>query len=235
LSLRRGRDEDHRQFRDLDNPNKFVWLRGFRDMHERAQSLAAFYGGPVWQAHRQAANETMRANETMTDSDDMLLLRPARPGEAFTLDHERPPDNVSGGAVSDFAEATVMHLETAAAGSEIVSHFERAIAPAIRACGRSILGYFVTDPSRNTFPSLPIREGEPVFVWFAAVADRASLDHATSNQIDNGGTPAQAPGLRRTPQLLRLETTSRSLLHGRSPSCHAAALANQDPGREDTR
>jgi hypothetical protein len=54
-------------------------------MHERAQSLAAFYGGPVWQAYRQAANGTM------IDSDDVLLLRPARPGAAFTLDHERPP------------------------------------------------------------------------------------------------------------------------------------------------
>src|SRR5207253_4606951 len=27
------------QFRDLDNPNRFVWLRGFRDMPSRAQAL----------------------------------------------------------------------------------------------------------------------------------------------------------------------------------------------------
>jgi NIPSNAP len=27
------------QFRDLDNPNRFVWLRGFRDMRSRAQAL----------------------------------------------------------------------------------------------------------------------------------------------------------------------------------------------------
>lgn len=128
-----------------------------------------------------------------------------------------------------------MHLETATAGGEIVSHFERAIAPAIRACGGSILGYFVTDPSKNTFPSLPIREGEPVFVWFAAVADRARLDHATSNQIDTSGTAAQAPGLKRPPQVLRLAPTSRSLLHVRSLASHAAASATQDPGREDTR
>ena len=35
------------QFRDLDNPNRFVWLRGFRDMPSRAQALKDFYGGPV--------------------------------------------------------------------------------------------------------------------------------------------------------------------------------------------
>ena len=61
------------QFRDLDDPDRFVWLRGFADMTTRAQALHDFYGGAVWQAHREAANETM------IDSDDVLLLRPARP------------------------------------------------------------------------------------------------------------------------------------------------------------
>src|SRR5436190_23697235 len=32
------------QFRDADNPNRFVWLRGFRDMPSRAQALKDFYG-----------------------------------------------------------------------------------------------------------------------------------------------------------------------------------------------
>ncbi len=30
------------QFRDLDDPNGFVWLRGFPDMAARTRSLAAF-------------------------------------------------------------------------------------------------------------------------------------------------------------------------------------------------
>jgi len=30
------------QFRDLDDPNRFVWLRGFRDMPIRAEALHAF-------------------------------------------------------------------------------------------------------------------------------------------------------------------------------------------------
>ncbi len=33
------------QFRDLDNPNRFVWLRGFRDMPSRAQALKTFTAG----------------------------------------------------------------------------------------------------------------------------------------------------------------------------------------------
>lgn len=57
-------------FRDLGADDRFVWWRGFADMAARAAGLAAFYGGPVWQAHRSAANATM------IDSDDVLLLRP---------------------------------------------------------------------------------------------------------------------------------------------------------------
>ncbi|MFE6050907.1 NIPSNAP family protein [Kitasatospora sp. NPDC056446] len=62
------------RFRDLDDPDRFVWLRAFPSMSERRLALEAFYGGPVWQAHREAANATM------VDSDDVLLLR----GPGFT-------------------------------------------------------------------------------------------------------------------------------------------------------
>src|SRR5258706_16365234 len=58
------------QFTDLDDADRFVWLRGFSDMDRRKVALANFYGGPVWKAHR------VEANATMVDSDDVLLLRP---------------------------------------------------------------------------------------------------------------------------------------------------------------
>jgi hypothetical protein len=60
------------QFRDLEDPDRFVWLRGFPSLERRALSLQAFYGGPVWRKHAAAANATMM------DSDDVLLLRPVR-------------------------------------------------------------------------------------------------------------------------------------------------------------
>ncbi|MFJ5924362.1 NIPSNAP family protein [Kitasatospora sp. NPDC092948] len=57
------------RFRDLDDPDRFVWIRAFPDMAHRRRALEAFYTGPVWRAHRDAANATM------VDSDDVLLLR----------------------------------------------------------------------------------------------------------------------------------------------------------------
>ena len=39
------------QFRDRDDDDRFVWLRGYADMATRGEALAAFYGGPVWHEH----------------------------------------------------------------------------------------------------------------------------------------------------------------------------------------
>src|SRR5438046_10581759 len=57
------------QFRDLDHQDRFVWLRGFRDMTLRAKALSDFYGGPVWIMPREASSPTM------TDSECALVLR----------------------------------------------------------------------------------------------------------------------------------------------------------------
>jgi hypothetical protein len=35
-------------FRDLDDPDQFVWIRGFSSVASRASALQAFYTGPVW-------------------------------------------------------------------------------------------------------------------------------------------------------------------------------------------
>lgn len=59
------------QFRDLDRPDWFVWLRGFSGMEGRRRALTDFYDGPVWAEHGPAAVDTM------IDSDDVLLLEPS--------------------------------------------------------------------------------------------------------------------------------------------------------------
>jgi hypothetical protein len=72
------------QFRDVDRPDRFVWLRSFPDMILRKHALETFYGGPTWKAHRAAANATM------LDVDDVLLLRPVTPSSGFAALPPRP-------------------------------------------------------------------------------------------------------------------------------------------------
>lgn len=93
------------QFRDLDADDRFVWLRGYADMPARGRALPAFYDGPVWAAHREAANATM------VDSDDVLLLRPAWPGAALPA-QARPAGST--GAAPGVLRVLVVHLKALA-------------------------------------------------------------------------------------------------------------------------
>jgi len=43
-------------FRDLDDPDRFVWLRGFADDASRPDALGRFYGGDLWARSREAVN-----------------------------------------------------------------------------------------------------------------------------------------------------------------------------------
>ena len=93
------------QFRDVDNPDRFVWLRGFRNMASRAQALRDFYGGPVWKAHREAANATM------VDSDNVLLLRPATSASGFSLENVKRPPGGADKVPSSLIVATIYYFE----------------------------------------------------------------------------------------------------------------------------
>lgn len=162
------------QFRDQANPDRFVWLRGFPDMTTRAAALQAFYSGPTWKAHRQAANATM------IDAANVLLLHPARPTSGFALaSRARPPV----GAAATRADIVAITIYPAAAplGDDFTGFFEQEVAPILAETGAAVEATFVTDESPNTFPALPIREGEHVFVWLTRFPDQAARDrHAAA-------------------------------------------------------
>jgi len=166
------------QFRDLDDADRFVWLRGFASMPARAHALAAFYDGPVWRAHREAANATM------IDSDDVLLLRPAIRGAMPIDTWERGGCGPRDGAVL-----------------AIVAARDRTFASAIARAGGELVARYETEPCVNTFPRLPVREGESVGVWLARFADL----RACAQLAEALGRGPLAPM-----QLLRLAPTSRS-------------------------
>ncbi|WP_412543541.1 NIPSNAP family protein [Longispora sp. K20-0274] len=130
------------RYRDLDDPDRFVWLRAFADMESRARALHDFYYGPVWQAHREVANGTM------VDSDDVLLLH----GPNF----DTPPD-------AELVTATICHP----ADDGFAEVFERRLRPELTAAGAAPLAPHRTAHVENTFPALPVRTGEDVFCWFS--------------------------------------------------------------------
>ena len=131
------------QFRDLDRPDHFVWIRGFPDMASRVEALSAFYGGPVWKAHRDAANATM------IDSDDVLLLRPRTP-------------------VVGFPAARAEQSSTMVVATICPRPLEPEVAPMLTEAGGRPLATLETEPAENGYPALPVRTGENVVVWLTS-------------------------------------------------------------------
>ncbi|MGJ6960388.1 NIPSNAP family protein [Streptosporangium sp. G11] len=241
------------QFRDRDDPGRFVWLREFRDMESRAEALTAFYGGPVWKAHSD------EANGTMIDSDDVLLLRPAGPGAGFdlsgavrpaangeatagsarngeatahpTVDGEvtaRPATNVetttrpttagsitNDGAASSLFTAAICH--PGIPGDEFARFFDDRVAPLLAETGAAPLARLRTEHAENTYPALPVRTGEDVFVWFSAFASQERHDEhaerlARSARWAKEVLPELSARLASPLERLNLTPTARSLL-----------------------
>jgi hypothetical protein len=200
------------QFRDLEDPNRFVWLRGFPDMDKRLAALQAFYGGPVWQAYRDVVKSTL------ADSDNVLLLRPAWPTSGFFLDPgDRPPSGTKQ-VPPGLVEATILSFETPPS-ADFLNWFEGTLAPVLAKSGASILASFLTEASANTFPTLPVREGEQLYVWFSGFLDQAAYDQhvaalARSREWHDRIWEPLVRHLKAAPSVLKLTPTTRSLVHG---------------------
>lgn len=194
------------QFRDADDPDRFVWLRAFPDMATRGRALAAFYGGPVWKAHREAANATM------IDSDDVLLLRPV--GTGFPAS-PRPPVGVTERPRS-VVVATICHRDSPF-DEDFLAFFEREMAPVLTETSAPPVACFQTLYAENNFPALPVREEENVFVWFSSFTGPAEYEaHAAQLAQSETWTEKVRPKLLSylsvEPEKRRLAPTARSAL-----------------------
>lgn len=199
------------QFRDLDNPDRFVWLRGFDNMSSRAQALSRFYGGTVWNAHREAANATM------IDSDNVLLLHPASLSSGFSLENSSRLQLNANKIPKGLFIANIEYLDMPA-NDEFVDFFDQMLKPDLVKAGAVILGCFVTEDRPNTFPALPIREGEQVFVWFASFEDETAFENYLTALSRSPGwreknSDSSSSHILRPAEVLRLAPTQRSLLH----------------------
>ncbi len=145
------------QFRDRADPDRFTWIRGFPTMAARQESLTAFYTGPTWLKHRGAANPML------VDNDNVLLLRPAF-GAAFQAIGERR----GAGAPARLVVVTIHYLWKQPEEG-FAAFFRHTYAPALERARLTVAAALVREESSNNFARLPVREGEKLFVWMAAV------------------------------------------------------------------
>ncbi len=198
------------QFRDLDDPERFVWIRGFDSMPARARALASFYGGPAWKAH------SARANATMIDSGNVLLLRPVTARSGFPAPAAARLPIGHAPAVPSRILVTI-YCRDQPFDQAFADFFDRQARPVLIGTGAVPLACLQTEHAENTFPALPVRTGENVFVWLARFPGTEHL-RGHLRQIEHSGTwrdrvlPALSAMITGTPQQLRLAPTARSLL-----------------------
>jgi hypothetical protein len=196
------------EFRDIDDPDAFVWLRGFADMESRRSGLAAFYDGLVWAEHSGIANATM------VNSDNVLLLRPAAEATITTLAGFRR----AGGGESPSGSGFYTISTAALAPNQeekFAAFFEAEVRGELEAAGARVVATFVTEHGANTFPRLPVRAGEATFVWLAAFDDiGAGATHVGRLAASANWTGAVLPRLEshlwRPLETARLAPTDRS-------------------------
>jgi hypothetical protein len=194
------------QFRDLDRPDRFVWIRGFSDMATRTEALTAFYSGPVWKRHGAAANVTM------IDIDDVHLLHPAGEGDGFPFpgvgaDVARPPAEAT---LTPSSRVEVIVCPVEGDLGEFGRFFATEVEPWL---GGTPLARLETDLSPNTYPALPVRAGENAYVRVAHFDDAdAHAERRAARERLPEPRAELAKRLTGAPVTLRLAPTARSLL-----------------------
>ena len=154
----------------------------------------------------------------MIDSDNVLLLRPALPMSGFSLENMKRPPVGSDEVLTSLVVAIIYYFESPVA-PDFINFFEHTLNPVAKSLGATSSAYFVTENSKNTFPALPVREGENVFVWFSMFQDPAGYANyeaalSGSEQWRGEVSKGLAFHVKKAPEILKLAPTARSQLRG---------------------
>jgi hypothetical protein len=145
----------------------------------------------------------------------VLLLRPAWPGAAFDLAGKVRETRCKIASFEVIA-ATIFYVAPETENEFVKLMIEEA-EPLLNLHGGPLLAAFVTEHAENTFPRLPVRAGENVFVVFQSLADAQALaTHEAALAEDPAWMRDVLPALKhhftRPSERLRLAPTARSLL-----------------------
>ena len=191
------------QFLERGKNSRFTWLRGFHTMDDRAKVNALFYYGPLWKEHAATLNSLM------TDSDNVLLLRPLSHERSITVlpavDPVKEENGAQGIAIAQIFAVKAGNVDAFAQQAE--STFAR-----YRDGDAREAGVLVTVDAPNNFPQLPVRTDGPYLVWLGIVENESSLKSFT-DLLESTQQSLNTTGLLRSaPEIVVLNPTRRSRL-----------------------
>lgn len=191
------------QFAERGDPDRFTWLRGFRDIQARPIANAAFYYGPLWREHRT------KVNAILPDSDNVMLMRPLHPERGVVVlpavDPVLEPQGAKGIVVAQV-------FAVGKGGEEAFARRAEQAFGAYAGDGVRAAGVLVSLDVPNNFPQLPIREDGPWLAWLGVCRDEAALQ-ALSRRMDAAERELAGGGALRSPaERIVMDPTPRSRL-----------------------
>ncbi len=191
-------------FFERKNQSGFTWIRGFHTIEDRAVANAAFYYGSVWKEHKKTLNDLM------TDSDNVMLLRPLSPERGVPILPAVDPVSEASGA-----QGIVVAQIFAVKANSVEAFAKKAetMFASYRAAGAREAGVLVTLDVTNNFPQLPIRTDGPYLVWMGIFKDNRMLENEFAPVAERSLPSLSETGLlRAAPELIILDPTHRSRL-----------------------
>lgn len=191
------------QFRVMNAPDRFVWLRGYSNMDARRVSLHAFYDGPVWQKFHSFTNSML------VDSDHVHLLRPVGDIRGLTagLTAQSVAHDLAAAALSPETGLVAIDYYRSVAGQR-EAMVERVLATYQHA-GIPVRGAFVAETEPNNFPRHPALQDPDLLAVITAFdwdecGQHTDLPHVVAAELGEL--------LAGSPETLLLEPTLRSPL-----------------------
>ncbi len=168
------------QFRPVDQPDHYVWLRGFSDMETRAAAQNYFYTSPLWKKFR------VFTNSMLIDTDTVHLLRPLSPTDltcGLTVDQMNA--EFEAGTISPENGMVMIDYYYALPGQRdaLIAAFQKQILTAYQKAGIDVRGLFVAEMSENTYPRLPVIQNPDEFVVISVYASEEAC-HAQRDPLE---------------------------------------------------
>jgi hypothetical protein len=149
-------------------------------------------------------------NDLMTDSDNVMLLRPLSPERSVPIMPAVDPVSESN-RPKGIVVAQIFAVKTSSAES-FAKEAETTLA-GYRAAGAREAGVLVTLDVANNFPQLPIRSDGPYLVWLGIFRDNQIFENEFAPLAERSMPRLSATGLlRAAPELVVLDPTHRSRL-----------------------
>lgn len=136
------------QYQIQNEPDHFVWIRGFENMKTRVDFLNAFYyRDPIWRQYRA------EANSMIVNNDNVYLLRPLTESGAIEAETLRKGQIV----VVDFFVCNSTR-------DKVIDLFRKDYLTFLKRTGISDVSLWVSEMVENDFPALPVFQDKNLLV-----------------------------------------------------------------------